>query len=181
MVPDIETRLKAILRSLQEVIIPAIDPGKQLANDQANIVVGNLLMLLDQHDKQVHYELAEIRDYSALLKELIKELQGQLLDKEVLDAGKALLEATAPVVKINLPTYEKLSLQNRTLKECVDTLLRTVLTDGQQDEIAATRKVVMQYAERQLLRERAWLMKAGFELDPNQIPTLDALLTNVEI
>lgn len=104
MVPDIETRLKAILKSMQQVIIPAIGSKEKLAIDQANIIVGNLDMLLDQHDKEFHYDLAELHDYCSLAKELIEISKSEGLDNSSMHAASQLLEDARPVSDITLPT-----------------------------------------------------------------------------
>jgi len=176
MLPDMDTKLKAILKSLEDVILPAIDPDKKLAMDQANIVVANIRMMLDQHDRQIHYLLAELRDYSQFLQELLAISQ-EGGDRSASEA-RELLDDIAPFLTVNLPLPEVLVDTLRRLKSVVDNQVQVFLENADQQVSADAGKLVIKYAKLQLLRERAWVAKAGFELEPEKIPSLDALLVN---
>jgi len=176
MQPDTETRLKAILRSLQEVIIPAIAPDKKLAVDQANIVTANIGMLIEQHDKQIHYLLAELRDYRAFLQDLM-EMSDHSASQPAQHAC-ATLEELAPVIDADLPLPSALAKVLTEVKAVVDNLVQHFLDHDDPQRVAAVEALTLKYARSQLLRERAWVAKAGFELEPDKIPSLDKLLTS---
>lgn len=170
MLPDIDTRLNAMLRSLKEVVLPAIDPEKRLALDQANIIIANLNMLIGQHDRQVHYLLAELRDYSALLGDLMA------MSGRPNDDSKSLLAEIEPLLGLDLPLPNQLVGKVRQLKSMADAQLQQVLDNGEPEAVRAAEQRVLECARSQLLRERAWVVKAGFELEPEKIPPLDELL-----
>lgn len=173
MVPDISTRLAVMKRSLREVIIPAIDPERKLALEQANMLIGYLEMLGDQHDRQLHLDLAELRDYCGYTRELL-ELAGTTADSR--EARELLLQAE-PLEGLRLPTAQALRTLLRGLKSSADALLRGLL-DQHGERRAAAQSLALRQAERQLLRERAWIVKGGFELEPDKLPSIDSLLAD---
>lgn len=170
MLPDIDTRLHAMLRSLKEVVLPAIDPQQRLALDQVNIIIGNLNMLIGQHDRQVHYLLAEMRDYSAMLRELAG--LAATADAE----SESFLAEIEPLLAVDLPLPAQLVDSLRQLKGRVDARLQLLLDSAEPGTVSAAQQLVIKYARPQLLRERAWVVRAGFELEPDNIPTLDTLI-----
>ena len=71
MMPSIELRLKTMAKAVQEVILPAIAPGNDLAREQAQLLIAHLA-LISQHWRHAHA-------YDALAFEAIKELAARLL------------------------------------------------------------------------------------------------------
>ena len=119
MVPDIETRLKAMIRSMQEVVIPSIDSNKNLALDQANIILANLHLLMDQYNLQLHFEQAELRDYGHFLKELISINKDNNADNTT--ANNMLNEINA-VIEMDIPLPEELNGLLVAIKDAVDNI-----------------------------------------------------------
>jgi len=176
MQPDTETRLKAMLRSLQDVIIPAIAADKRLAVDQANIVVANIAMLIEQHDMQLHYLIAELRDYRAFLQALLD--YSEVSACQDVQKTQALLADLAPALDTELPLPDQLAQALTTVKTTVDEQVRQLLDSSDPKTVAAVTRLTFRYARPQLLRERAWVAKAGFELEPEKIPSLEDLLSS---
>src|ERR1700689_2289887 len=71
VVPAFTLRLQAMIRSLREVILPALPSGQMLATDQANILVGYLRIMALQHDKVFDYLLAELSEYTELINAMV--------------------------------------------------------------------------------------------------------------
>ena len=176
MVPDLSTRLQVMQRSLREVIIPAITPENQLALEQANMMIGYIAMIMDQHDRQLHLDLAELRDYCTLTHELLELAQSRHISVPASAAAHTLLRDAAPLAQIELPSSKALRGLLRALKSAADELLRGVLENGSAEDRDAARKLMLPHSTRQLLRERVWLIKAGFELEPEKLPSIDSLL-----
>lgn len=176
MQPDTETRLKAMLRSLREVIIPAIASDEKLAVDQANIVAANIAMLIEQHDMQLHYLIAELRDYRAFLQDLL-EISATPASQAV-QKSRTLLDDLAPALDTKLPLPDELAQALTRVKTAVDEQVQTLLDSSDPQAVAAVTYLTFKYARPQLLRERAWVAKAGFELEPEKIPSLEELLSS---
>jgi hypothetical protein len=103
------------------------------------MMIGYLAMIMDPHERQMHLDLAELRDYCALTRALLP-LAGT--------PGRAPGDDRA----------------------------RELLEHGSAEVRDATHRLVLDHSARQLLRERAWIVNAGFELEPDKLPPIDTLL-----
>ncbi|HTT83793.1 MAG TPA: hypothetical protein VMF67_09960 [Rhizomicrobium sp.] len=172
MVPDFRLRIQSMLRAMQEVVIPAIPAGERLALDQASIVVGNLKLMAEQQDKLYRYELVELREYAALVTELIDAAGGGAST----EAARESLRNSAGVVTMPIPTQPELTGLTKAMKHAADTLLRAAYEDGSPEFRRAAAQLVMKQSASQITRERSWFRAAGFELEPESLPPLDELL-----
>jgi hypothetical protein len=177
MTPDHSLRLATLLRAMQEVVLPAIDPKNRLAIDQANIVVGNLRLLLDQCDKAYQYEWVELREYFDLVSAISSSAQSSGNADEALQAADAALAASRALVAMEIPTQGELVARVRDLKGAADALLHAAYQQGSPEHRARVDTLVHEQAQRQLTRERVWFRKAGFELDAGQLPSMEDVLT----
>ena len=174
MVPDFALRIQSMIRSLREVILPALPNDQLLAIDQANILVGYLRIMAEQHDRVFEYLLVELAEYAKLVGVLIDGAQGgQSTDDAVARARSALAKA-APLTAI--PRQAELAARVKSLKVSVDELLHAAREDGTAAFRQESTSRVMEQAERQILRERVWFRASGFELDASQLPSIDEVL-----
>src|SRR6202030_1228628 len=91
MVPDFALRIHAMIRSLREVVVPALPNDEMLAIDQANILVGYLGIMAEQHDRVFEYLLVELSEYAELLSALVEEANGaQSIEGAIAKARAAL-------------------------------------------------------------------------------------------
>src|SRR5579862_1729198 len=171
MVPGFALRIQSMIRAMREVVIPAIPKDQRLALDQANILVGNLRIIAEQHDWIVQYELTELREYAALLADLIAAASEGAA--EAIAEGRAVLAQAEPVAATAMPTQQDLTMLVRDLKAAADALVQAAHRDGPPEFRRTATDLVMRQAEAQILRERRWLRAAGFELDPASLPSLD--------
>ena len=179
MVPDFALRIHAMIRSLREVVLPALPKNEMLAIDQANILIGYLGIMAEQHDRVFEYLLVELSEYAELLGALVEDARGAPSIEGAAAKARAALDMAAPILQVSIPRQGELSALVRSLKESVDELLVVAHQDGTPAYRQASTKRVMQQAERQILRERAWFRASGFELEPSQLPSIkDVLLLN---
>jgi hypothetical protein len=176
MVPDFALRIHAMIRSLREVVLPALPSDAMLAIDQANILVGYLGIMAEQHDRVFEYLLVELSEYAELLSALVEDAHGAQSIADAVARARAALGMAAPILQMAIPRQGELSVLIRSLKESVDELLLAARQDGTPAYRQASTKRVMQQAEQQILRERAWFRASGFELDASRLPSLDAVL-----
>ncbi len=176
MVPGHALRIQSMLRSMQEVVIPAIPRDQNLAHDQANIIVGNLRLMSEQHDKVYQYELVELREYTALVRALIEASAGGVSTRAALETARQTLEECAPVAALVIPTQSELSQLTRAMKLAADMLLRAAYEDGDTESRRTAIELVMRQSATQVLRERRWFRMTGFELEPEKLPTLEQVL-----
>jgi len=176
MVPDFALRIHAMIRSLRDVVLPALPKNEMLAIDQANILVGYLGIMAEQHDRVFEYLLVELSEYAELLGALVEDAHGAPSIEDAAAKARAALDMAAPVLQMSIPRQGELSALVRSLKESVDELLQAARLDGTPAYRQASVQRVMLQAERQILRERAWFRASGFELDAGQLPPIDDVL-----
>jgi len=168
-----------MIRSLRDVVLPALPKNEMLAIDQGNILAGYLGIMAEQHDNVFEYLLVELSEYADLLGALVDDAHGAPSIEDAAAKARAALELAAPILQMSIPRQGELSALIRSLKESVDELLVATRQDGTPACRQASTKRVMQQAERQILRERAWFRASGFELEPSQLPSIkDVLLLN---
>jgi hypothetical protein len=174
VVPDFALRFQAMIRSLREVILPALPSGQMLAIDQANILVGYLRIMALQHDKVFDYLLAELSEYAALVNAMAEDApDGQ---DEVVAAARAALAQAAPILKMSIPRESELAGVVKSLKQSADALLCAAQKNGTAALARAAANRVMEQAGRQITRERAWFRASGFELEADKLPSIEEVL-----
>jgi hypothetical protein len=176
MVPDFALRIHAMIRSLREVVLPALPNDEMLAIDQANILVGYLGIMAQQHDRVLEYLLVELAEYAELLGAMVEDARGARSIEHAVAKARAALDLAAPILQMPIPRQGELSALVRSLKESVDELLLAARQDGTPAYRQASSKRVMLQAEQQILRERVWFRASGFELAASQLPSIDDVL-----
>jgi hypothetical protein len=176
MIPSHALRLQTMLRSMLEVIIPALDPGSQLARDQAQILVANLRLLADQADRTYEYEMVELREHAALLRRLLEHAGGGGATRAQQTSAHEVLHDIEQVAGLPIPPHAELSAQVRRAKAAADGLLAASHSDGDAGFRTEVIDAVLAHAATQNLRERVWFRAAAIDADPASLPTLDEVL-----
>ena len=71
MTPDIDLRIASMVRAMEDVVRPAIDPLNSLAAEQAALIVGHLRLLAIQWNKAESYARTCLADLDATLDGLV--------------------------------------------------------------------------------------------------------------
>jgi hypothetical protein len=159
--------LQSTIKALVEVVIPAIATDNRMAQEQAQLIVGLLTLLKQRQPDEWRYDLDELQRLTALgsnlqqlapAAELLSQLQ---CGRRVLArAGATPGDLIAAVGALRAAIGEHVSRLDN-------------LDEGSG---AAAARLVLQAAREQQLRERAWLLMQGWEIDPASLPSLDALI-----
>jgi hypothetical protein len=165
-----------MMRSMLEVIIPALDPKSQLAQDQAQILVANLKLLSDQADRTYEYEMVELREFAALLRQLLECAEGGPETRAAQLAVTDVLHRVEPITALPIPRYSALATCARDACAAVDALLAASHTDGAAEFRATVVSAVLAQAASRNLRERVWFRAAGLDADPQSLPGMDDVL-----
>lgn len=176
MVPDFALRIQAMSRAMREVVLPAIPKDQKLAMDQANIVIGNLRIMAQQQDKLVQYILVELREYAQLIGALLERAEGDVETRDAVAQARSVLTDAKPIAAMLIPPQGHLAALTKSLKQAADDLLRAAHADGSAAFRKSADELVFQQSQAQILRERAWVRSAGFELEPDALPSLDEIL-----
>lgn len=177
MIPTHALRLQSMLRSMIEVVVPAIGAEQQLARDQAAIIVANIRVLMDQHDKVYHFLLCELREYRDLVRALQTVASSPDSAVKPLPGAKGLVGAWVDdLLEMAVPAQRDLADTVARLKQQADELLEAVLARGDAALREQASALVLEQSGKQIERERSWLRSSGFDADVASVPAIDILL-----
>lgn len=162
MTPDLSIRLTSIISSLEDVVIPAIDPKSGIANEQAGMILAHLKIAIDQ--------LPHIQKFDALCLSDAKQTAGKLLniiieDKNH-DIGLTNLKNTVD------KKYESDEDHYREIMKVLENIVsaaHTLTTNYLPDSVINT---LLDFSQRQTDRERAWFAAAGFDPEREKMPSV---------
>ena len=170
MIPEIDTQLTAVMKSLTDNVLPAIDPGNALAGEQIRLCLATLGLIrgnLPLHHAYLRRDLQAHAELGAAISALAEK------------AGIA----TAPVRAETARAQAQLAdpaqgpaeneAQARRLKAAIAALINATRGSTAAPAIAAA---ILDAEAQATLRARAWCVNMGFEPDPAALPGLSELL-----
>lgn len=165
MTPDIDLQLAVVLRALKGVVWDSVPIDDISARENLRMSIGTLEFVLQRHSLQSLRAAAELRN-AIDLAEKVAAIAGDPELDEALGAAKLMADGTLDDAK---------SLDRR----------RTRLSAAVCDSVERARDqtVKRKIAEAIILASkdlcdlaRAWYLPAGFEADPNLVPSLEQVL-----
>ena len=183
MGPEISTNIGSMIRAMEQVVIPAIDGNDQLAREQSYLIMIYLRLLTDQHQHIFHFRLQEIREYHALVTDILrvsKSTDGEAVQRQA--EARHVLDTAAPLLNLALPSYDALADTARELRESADELTRAAMDEnnGCEDVRTSLADILLKQANCEALRERAWVSALGYDPDPMALPPLSELLSQID-
>ena len=169
-------QLQSVIKSMTDVVLPAIDPHNRMAQEQAQLILGMLHLLAQRLPLQFQYDVDELQRYVGLSSQLLGSAHGgpattqQLAQLEGAAAEGARVLAGAQLAPATLEA-SVLALRND-----ISALIRAVWEDGAPECRPSTHAAVMDAAKAQILRERAWFQPQGWDADPSAYPAIETLL-----
>jgi hypothetical protein len=163
--PSIDLRIATLIRAVKDVIAPAIDQNNHLAKEQAALVVGQLKLLAAQWNKAA--------DYAAVCRaDLAQALAGLEVDgaEQTREAYATLADALAAAPGRDAEADYK------ALMRCADELVRAADADGSATFRKDLRARLLAFSQRQALRDRSWFALSGFDLRPQELSSIDAMI-----
>jgi hypothetical protein len=171
MLIDDQVRIRSLIRAMQDVIIPSIAPDAQLAIEQAHLVCRHLELMLTQADYAYRLQHAELAHFASMLRDLVACLPDEARVSADAAEVEELLRRANPIAHLAVPDGGTLSGLTKEVREAVDQTLRRALSEGGTVGGRASR-LVLDYAQRQILRERVAVKTTGFDLDASSQPDL---------
>lgn len=166
MNPDLDLRLKSVLKALTDVILPALPASERLARDQANLVIGHLTIIAEQWQHALNFELHNLAQ-SCLL---AGELAGMNFDSAL---GDDLIAALSAAEAVDRNDYQAVTQIHRLLKSVID---RLISADHHCAPMPpAMLAAVLRYNHRRAPRERVWHRTAGLDPDAASLSSIAAL------
>ncbi|MET0659048.1 MAG: hypothetical protein ABW110_12935 [Steroidobacteraceae bacterium] len=155
MIVDAQVRIRAIERSLRDVVIPAIDPARKNALEQAEYMAKHLQMLLQHLEFEYAFALTELRDCAELTRRLAT-IVGPNPDDAAPAQARRLLTETEPLAATRLPALMEVKQKIAQLRAIADALLRVAQTEAPEVQRAA-HDVVLEAASIRERRDAAWV------------------------
>ena len=165
-----DTALRATVKSLTDVVLPAVDPNNGPALEQLQIAIGLLSLMAERMPLEFKYdcdELKRLNEFAQRLREEVTETQ-EMLGESVRDSDAVLSRAKASPAEVLAAV--------RVLREATSQAVNKVYASGDDDLRQRVSKLVLSHADQQVTRERAWLLPQGWEPNPEKLPTIEHLL-----
>lgn len=168
-----EIQLISMMKSMTDVVIPAIDSSNMLAQEQGKLVVGMLNLMREQLPMQFRFDRDELQRLLATTAEL-KALSLPPGDElQVLQAYGETAQETLAQCALD-PSLLQQSIEQ--LRHAIAMLVKGLSSTAELDVQLAVEKIILKMSSEQLLRDRALMLPQGWEHDTSAIPSLDALL-----
>jgi hypothetical protein len=159
--------LQAVLKSMTDVMLPAIDPENKLAQEQSRLIIGLLALVADRLPLQRAYDLDELRRLCSLA-HVLQSIE------PVASLSVAAENGAEAITRQSAATSDLVTAIGM-LTEAIGDRAQTLA--GRSDESSrAGCLAVLASAREQQLRERSWLLMQGWEVDAAGIPAIDELI-----
>lgn len=157
MTPNIQHRVDSVIRALSDIILPALPETANLANEQARLAIGHLMILKAQIPLAHAFEEEEARDARALGEAVLKvahggdatqsaaaALRGGLARER--DAGGAAAEA-------------------QSINAAVVDVLNALAQDGAEASIKQATAITIEHEASRAMKDRKWFAAMGFDVE----------------
>lgn len=169
-------QIPALIKSLTDVVLPAVDPANKLAQEQGQLVVAMLHLIAQRLPLQYRYDRFELDSFLQLADTLSADGAGI---PEAADALQALAvsasEGRALLARAGAEPGE-LESANLRLRERVGAVVTAASATGQAARLKAVNHAVLAHAQSLLLRERSWLALQGWEGPNAGLPDAASLI-----
>ena len=173
--PDVP--LRASIRALTEVVLPAVDPNNQPAIEQLQLTIGLLSMIEQRLPLTFKFDCDELRRLLAFVTDL-KAITGAggLGESDLLADLSATLDKGNDVLRRAQADPAEVLDAVRELRAIGGAVAADAYRKGSPPSRAEIMKTVLAMSGEQLLRDRAWVSPQRWETDPAAVPPIADLL-----
>jgi len=165
MAPDIDQELRVVLKALEQVISPALDPADPSAAEQLRLCIAALRHVQGHFALALHSARRELANAIDLAETVNAAAPTSGLDEAVRAAGEQLHDIRADQAALDVARQILLAA----ISEAVNGI-------SEPSARRAVDRAVIAGSRSQLDLARAWFIEAGREPDPQAIPPLDSML-----
>lgn len=172
--PDVA--LRAMIKSLSDVVLPAVDPTNKLALEQLQVSIGLLSLMEQRLPLSFRFDCDELRRLLGFAAELSQVASaGGLAPDALRDLEAAAADGAEVLQRAQADPAEVLAAV-RALRAAGSGLVSVAYPALAGADRAALERCVLTMSEAQLLRDRAWVLPQGWEPHPDALPPISALL-----
>lgn len=172
--PDIQ--LRAMIKSLSDAVMPAVDPNNKLAVEQLQLTIGLLAMMEQRMPLQFRFDCDELERLLGFANELGQQPGGKDASAALTEVAAAAESGSDVLGRAKADPAELLETVRRLRATCgkaVDAIYR----EGDAASRDLLKKTVLSISGEQLLRDRSWVSTQGWEPHPESIPPVEQLLS----
>jgi len=166
--PDLQ--IPSLVKAMTEVVIPALDSSNALAMQQAQLVVGHLVLMMTRLPLQYRADRDELDRLVGFAAQIQKAA-----GRSDADLSKAAKQGAAVLERARAEPGELVETA-KALTAALDVVIRGAFKKGDKKVQSAVQEVTLAMSKDQLLRNRAWLIMQGWEPDPASVPAIETLL-----
>ena len=169
-------QLKSMIKSMSDVVLPAIDPGNRMAQEQAQLILGMMHLMALRLPLQFHYDLDELKRYLGLAQELLRQRAGGAQSDA---CQRALGQSSAPAADVLARAQaapRDLESAVMDLRADISALVEALWQDDAPEARAPAARAVLAAATAQIERERAWFAPQGWDADTSTWRSIESLI-----
>ena len=169
-------QLKSMIKSMTDVVLPAIDPANRMAQEQAQLILGMMHLMALRLPLQFHSDLEELRRYLELAQALLGQRAGGAQTeacRHALGASSAQAADVLARAKAAPPELESAVMH---LRADIAALVEALWQDGAPEARAPAARAVLAAATAQIERERAWFAPQGWDADTSAWRSIESLI-----
>ncbi|MBI2799322.1 MAG: hypothetical protein HYX63_03385 [Gammaproteobacteria bacterium] len=171
--PDII--LTSTIKSLSDVVAPAVDPHNKLAQEQIQIAIGLLRMLARRLPLEFRFDCDELKRLLGFAADLQRHANDAATCAPLADLALAANEGAEILRRAQADPRDVQNAVQR-LRASSGTAVDVLYREESPIAKAAVKTLVLAHAAEQLLRDRAWVSAQGWEPHPEAVPPLEDLL-----
>jgi hypothetical protein len=169
-------QLQTAIKAMTDVVLPAVDRQNTMAQEQARLVIGMLYLALTRLPLAYRFERDELSRFLALAEQLQRRAADLPHGKEAVGDLSAVAEHGKDVLRRAGADPSELETAIFRVRATIGNLVTALSAEAAPAQLRPLYDAVMDHAEEQLLRERAWLIAQGWEANPKAIPAIETLL-----
>jgi hypothetical protein len=174
-----EIQIKSVLKAMTDVVLPALDPANQLAQEQVRLCMGLLDLLSRQLPLQFRFDCDELTRLRAMGEQLLPLADPQAVDARTLQTlAKAIRDSGDVLARAKADPAEVVD-SVRALRAVTGAVVQQACAGGLRSDTQRLERIVLDTSREQLLRDRTWLLAQGWESDPKAFPPIETLIPSI--
>ena len=172
-----ENGLRSAVKSLTDIVSPAVNPKDPLANEQLKLVIDYLEFVRSRIDYLCFRETFELRA-NLKIAEAFHHCGAPISDQ-----NRTILEASVSNAHKVLDAHELRGDVIRTVASEVAAIIREIVRESSGFDVTFRHKVeqiVLDMSAERINFERSWYLPLGFDPSPKEVPSLNIVISKIQ-
>jgi len=168
MTPGFEIRLSSMIKALEQVVLPAVEPGNGFATEQLAITIGQLEMLRLQWPYAHGYAERCLDDIVALGRSVAHHASSP--------TGDAVMDAVLLAGESDASSTDELIAQRDRIGNVICAAIEDIAIQGDEHKWRTVAKLVIEHEGLAHERNRAWFARTGMDPQSSEWPPIQTLV-----